>query len=297
MTGVSIVIRNSEDGHHYFPGPFRDIQRYEGKLYCAEQNLPHPEALTFVSWVAVERALARTLDDFNRTRALPDPLGSPSCYQLLDSYSVLIARTAEFIETISKNVTASFLPPKASIRIHRLSSERREVDLMCNKIKHNQNFLVPAVGLMPDGTSVLGFSLYEIAVDGTQRPNQILHTKRDAFSFVSAIKRAITAAYLIGDNVSRFIAGQGSINPDRISWRDENEHSRFALLRALCALPVAVFPWENEWDMPRWTMTDGSLEIAPHGGNVLRNPSIRMTIRTIPLTGALSIQVPHGKHL
>lgn len=288
------IVRNGKDNCGYKPGPFPDIRRYEGPTFAADRKLPHPVALASVSWAAVERALLRVLDSFSRVQRELDPIGSPAFPHLLDEHAVLIARLAEYIETISESVAAYFVPRRAKLNIAHLDKDRRDIDLVCNRIKHNQNFLVPVQGVTPDGRVVIGFALYEITHEGLQRPNKNLHATRPAFSFAVEIRRVLTAAYLIGQSVGDFIARQGPVKDTLDAEPNDAGDERFSLLKRVAELPVDAFPWESSSEMPDWNASGDELRIGAQGGMVRPTPnSIRMTVKVRILVGGLSVEVPH----
>jgi hypothetical protein len=288
------IVRRALDNFGYKPGPFPEIRRYEGPTFAAGRKLPHPLALASISWAAVERALLRVLDSFSIVQGELDPIRSAAFPHLLDEYAVLIARLAEYIETISENVAAYFVPRKSKLNIAYLDTDRRDVDLICNKMKHNQNFLVPAQGVAPDGRVVIGFALYEITHEGLQRPNKNLHATRPAFSFAIEVRRALTAAYLVGQSVGEFIAKQGPMKQVLEAEANDLSADRYLLLKRVAKLPMDVFPWESSSDMPDWNTAGDELRLAAHGGAIRPTPdAIKMTINITILVGGLSVEVPH----
>lgn len=292
------IVLDDRDGQQYRPPLFRQIEQHGGPLFNIDRGYGHPFALASKSWASVESALDRVLDDFSRLAEAFEDNNEQSrnvASHALQSFGAFSARTAEFIETITENVASCFVKPREKISIRNLKNDRKHIDLINNFIKHNQNFFSSILLLTPEGIKIHGFAVYEVTASGVQRPNAIVHKNRRAFSFANEIRSTFTAAYIVGDNVGRFISSTLQNAPlQPLQQRpNPNEKHFFGLIRKLINLPIYVFPDEGRTTMPFLEFENGILTIRRQGGDAISaSPQSRFIFPATPVVGALKIQVP-----
>lgn len=294
------IILSSTDGQGYRPTLFNQLKQHPGPMYYVERNNGHPIPLATKSWDAVDAALDRLLDDVvtlekafaaDVTVSEKDRVVSRS----LQSYATFVARISEFVETITENAASAFVEPSGKIKIRNLKEDRRNIDQVNNFMKHNQNFLVSILGITPIGKRIHGFAVYETTAQGLQRPNPIIHKERRIFSFNNAIRETLTAAYIIGNNVGKFVEQSFITNlmPQQDQAISIEEKHRFDLLKRVADLQIDVFPDEGHYTMPHWFFDHDKIEIRRAGGAALpATPDMKIIVPFTPLLGALNFQRP-----
>lgn len=275
---------NAHDGHCYRPPLFSQIERYDGPFYYHERRLGHPLSISLHSWQAVERALERVLDNFaavdlGMSQSVQFDLNGEAYRLLLEAHREFIYRAAEFLETIVDKVPACFTPmgKKASLP-QSVKNIRRHIDVICNKLKHEQNRLVP-LGCYSQMGSVAGYAVCAIDSSDTLGPNRAIHRDRRGFSFVTDIRRAMVDIYCVGAKVGIFIDKLGAPTSEMII-RSNEDARRLELLRRVEFLPIRVFPFERSGHMPVWKIENQCLLIGSQGGEVIKDQS-SSTMRTI----------------
>ena len=271
---------------------FRQIEAFGGTLHHEKHDLAHPIALASSSWTAVERALNRAIIDFSTVLAGRFKPGNPEYAVALDSHAALIGRAAEFIETLTENVASAFVVPGEKLRISHVKKERRHIDVICNKLKHNQNFLAPVTATANDGRIAYGFSVYSIDAKGEQHPNPEIHKQAEAFSLPLEIRRTIVDCYVISERVSEFVEQYGSINLYSMETPALEDGQRLDLFKRVSELPKTCFPFEKG-PFPVVGVEGSELTIRPSGGDAERLPhNVTMVVSGTPYLGALKIKVP-----
>jgi hypothetical protein len=139
------------------------------------------------------------------------------------------------------------------------------MDMMCNKLKHNQNRLVPVVG-MSNGELVIGLSIYEIERGGMLRPNRIIHSEREAFSFSTEIRRLLADAYLTAHEIGQYV--ENLPGPRQEPAPQSAPTGRLELIERVARLPSHVFVFEARKHMPIWDFDGTKLTIGGRGGPV-----------------------------
>ena len=254
--------------------------------------MAHPHALASVSWSGFESALNHAIADFESLRAADAEPGSDAFKRALESYAALLAKGVEFSDTISSAVAGCFLQAGEKPKIPQVTKDRRHMAMICNKPKHNQNFLAPVTGTAGDGRKVFGFSVYEITPKGVQIPNKEIHSEAEAFSLALEIKRAVATVFVIGERVAGFISTKGDMDAAPVAPLSEGDLVRVALLRRVSELPSDRFPFERG-DVPGIEFTGSEMTLRSSGGVAPRLPDrITMSISATPQLGALSIKVP-----
>ena len=286
------IYRSPDDGHRYRPSIFRQIESFGGELHHEERGLAHPHALASVPWAGFEGALSRAVTDFEALRVTGGEPGSDAFRRALESYAALLAQGVAFSDTIWKPVAECFLPVGEEPKIPHVAKDRRHIAMICNKPKHNQNFLTPVTGTADDGRKVLGFSVYEITPKGVQISNREIHSEAEAFSLALEIKRAVTTVFVIGERMADFISSIAVPNSIPAASLSGGDIARVELLRRVCELPSDRFPFERG-DVPGIEFSGTEVTIRSSGRFARRLPGqIRMTVSATPQLGALSIKVP-----
>lgn len=288
---------NAHDGHSYRPPLFSQLERYNGELFYHERKLGHPLSISTHSWLAVEHALERVLDKFTAmdsefSHSKKTALHSKTCRDLLDAHREFIYRAAEFLETIVDKVPACFTPMEKKTGLRQSAKEiRRHVDVICNKLKHEQNRMVPVASYWQTGT-VLGYCVCTTDASDTLGPSRIIHRDRRGFSFGVDIRRVLADVYCIAAKVGRFIDKLEAPKSEVVINGNEGI-KRLELLSRVEFLPTHVFRFERSGHMPIWKIKDQGLLIGSQGGDVIRAPISATMMTTFAGDGVIrKFEVP-----
>lgn len=273
------LVLTETDGQQHRPPMFRQAEGYSGPLFHHERDLPHPISTATHAWDQVEAALRRDVAAFEAAQALAaaEPSRNTEYDDLLVAHRELIYRVAEFTEAVADKVPPCFVPVGKKANVPASVREiRRHADQVCNKLKHNQNRLIPTMARTPFDV-VLGYTVCEIHRGVTLQPSSTIHAERRAFSFACDIRQLLADVFIIGGKIGRLIESRGDIRDTQCT---PTPSSRFALFRAIQTLPTVIFPFERSAHMPLWQIDGSTLTIKRIGGQ-LRYPLGTVTMATM----------------
>lgn len=194
MASTEIRLTKS-DGGGFYPPCWRQVALYDGPV----RGDGKPLALFSHSWSELLAAFSTAIDALDAARSQtawksdkPDALAS--------AYRDLVYRASEFIELIVDRVPKSILPKEEAkaVKVNGSKTIRRHCDIVCNKIKHNQNRIC-FVGLKYNLASVPAFTVSNFSEDGTLRPNPEIHRNQETFSYLTEIQNVFGDVYLCAD--------------------------------------------------------------------------------------------------
>ena len=265
------LILSKEDGNHFHPPLFAQAAECEAD-YHQIKSLPHPFAIATHSWAQIQKSLKVVLDTFDAASAEPSGASErPAFDSLLDAYKVFVYANSEFSEAIIEKIPACFCASGQKIaKAQGAQTLRRHADLVCNKLKHNQNRLI-AVEAFGALARVLGYSVYSFDRKGALCPNPEIHSDRRAFSFATDIRLILANTYFLASAVGEIITmnRNGVRSPPA---KFEKSQALQDLLMRVSALPTTGFDWEAKKFMPHFGFDESVLEIKARGGEFTRLP-------------------------
>ena len=197
MSTLSLTL-DALDGHAFRPPCAYQLSMYAGPTL----GNGRPLALFNHSWSQMEEVFEDVLNKLDEVRKNGmEP--TPAKYMhgidaLIKSYTDLIYRASEFISLIIDNMKLSLVNREESIKIKIESAKkfRRHVDIICNKLKHEQNRM-GFVGIKYKYAFVPAFSVLRFDSNGALVPNFDIHSRQESFSFLVDIKQIFGDIYFV----------------------------------------------------------------------------------------------------
>lgn len=252
----------------YYPPCFRHLKYYSGADNWSARSLGHPLALFMTSWRNFQISLADVLDAIDKLGPLKPDESPPSekISVVLKAYKNFIYAAAELIETMLERVPEALLPNprKQKFKVKAIDAIRRHIDIVCNKLKHEQNDLLFVEFFYDTGNIAYGYRVVKFVGDACQ-PNSDVHKSQQAFSIPLDIKRTLAHVYLIAQRLGEALDGYpdfvADYNSESLSGTKMDPSSLIELLKRVAALPQTGFPDETPANCPDVLFSDGELKI------------------------------------
>jgi hypothetical protein len=192
------LVLNDSDKFNFMPPCLYSLNEYNGPLYNKKHNLPHPSALINTSWIKFTDSVKRFLDKFENNINV----NALELHDVAHEYENVIYQATEHIENMRSNLKKCLLPESEYSKwkpdiIKRWSDYPTAI---CNKIKHNNNFLITVEVVYQYG-SVRGYSLCH-HINEAVKPNKDFHSNQEAFAYGSDLRRMLAHIYLISNAIN-----------------------------------------------------------------------------------------------
>ncbi|KQQ73650.1 hypothetical protein ASF70_07510 [Rhizobium sp. Leaf321] len=266
------MILSKSAGSDLQPPIIQYFNKFDGKLWYAENGYPHPLPGLSVGWRRVTTALEEVLDLYETVREEKlDPSSSSKSRgkntdKLLERHQELVYRAVEFVETAADKTKFALLPPerlKDRWEAPRVKGLRRHADIICNRLKHNQHQLVGVTVSHPQ-SRVEGYMVTHISPSGEAVPNRDIHKDREAFSLNVDVRKIVANCYLVSQEVVHVAESMTGTKMEPLDGADPETE---IALRRLCDLPLFVFPGETAKHMPILSFDGEALSIEDRGGH------------------------------
>jgi hypothetical protein len=256
------------DATSYYPPCFRQLKHYSGPDNWSARNLGHPLVLFMIGWRNFQTSLADVLDAVDGLGALR-PDSKPSSDKralLLKAHKSFIYAASELIETMIERVPEALLPSPRSqkFKVKSIDTMRRHADIICNKLKHEQNELLFIEFFYDSGNIAYGYRVVKFVGEGCE-PNGDIHKSQQAFSIPLDIKRILAHIYLIAQRLGEALDHHPDFSVDysKVLYPGTNldPSALIGLLIRVDALTPTGFLDEVAANCPDVMFGDGRLKI------------------------------------
>lgn len=240
--------------------------------------LPHPIGMLNHSWYDVVRAALTFLESQEKIshKTFPlransnEPIPPDTIQNAIDHYRNFIYEAVRFVEDAADNLKKCLLPKQRwnEWKPDGVPGLRKHSDMICNKLKHEHNRLIP-VSVEHMMGWIEGYSVCAVDNDGTLKPNRFIHDDTQAFSYNVDIRRIVANIYLIGESLGHQIR---KLTQSKLRLNDdEPEVSRDLplMLEKISSMPIFVFPKEKAKHMPIFSFDGDRLTIDRSAGKIL----------------------------
>jgi len=269
---------NDFDGHGFRPPCFAQLLAFDGVLRHEEKDLPHPIAVFNHSWKLTCDAFLEMIEITKNTKFEQNGnIQSAYAEDICQKYKLLLYAAAEFIDNIENNIATSIGNTRKPANIAGSSSNRKEITIPCNKLKHNHNRITYCDG-RNGNLRVIGFAICHIH-KGVQRPNPEIHKDGKGTSLNVAIRRIFANLYLYAAGVGTKIE---ALSPNIKLTPSAPDSKSVSVAKKVSELPFFGLPNENDKIMPKITFDNNALFISRKGGDIfpLASPCLMTSIFT-----------------
>jgi hypothetical protein len=184
---------------------------------------------------------------------------------LTASYQRVLYECAEFIEVVCRGIWRSLSEVDGSVKIAGVASLRRHVDIITNKLKHDQNRIVPA-GIEFSLGDAYGYAVCSFNHEGTLGPNPDVHIDESVFMFGIDLRKVLAQLYLIAALVGEKMRVLHAGHLTGGTQQSETSRGTEELLVRIDALPVVQAPRYSTAHVPIFQFDGEALVIALSGG-------------------------------
>jgi len=247
--------------------------------YHSKKNLPHPEILISSKW----KELVKRIDTFLNTYDTYDKLvrtkfpryphslpknSFPNLEDVLNSYKNILYDSTELLEKLYTDLKACLLTEEEISKWSNPPKKWRDhPSIVCNRLKHNHNLLVPVEGYYQFGI-VRGYGVCHYVNDCIIH-NENIHPDKIPFSFGTDLRRILAHIYLAADwcttQIKMTIPNSNAsfqISPPR----PEDE----AFLQSVSSFMPLTFHHSNRsTNMPIFKYENQRLTICNTGGSII----------------------------
>lgn len=197
----------------------------------------------------------------------------------LELFRTSVYRASEYAETICDKLAFSIVP-KNSPDLPKLKGAktlRRNIDIICNKLKHEQNQMV-SVNFKFKYAQVPGVSVCAFDGDGALSPNPDIHAEREAFSLFTEIADIFATLYALGEIVQHNVVAP--LIPRLTDDEVLPTQDLIELFKELIRIPRIGFPDHGAKHSSRFIVDDNRLVIR-RGMEALTSAGPPITISSI----------------